>query len=161
MGSRIPVLPRWASHRFIHLEANSELDSSRGRKWGVKAVIRPADLVPMIRSEGISMRPRSRVISAATSGTSSSSTAGLAFFPAASSSAFSFRPCRSAALYSSIAVCVGMVFLLVLRHFAEYSQNAYLRILSIYHIPFLEICNYQSAEKPLRRFDGGVSRKRI
>ena len=72
----MPVSPRWAAQRLTHLTANSDLLSSRGRKDAVKAVMRPADLVPMIRSEGISTSPTSTTESVLFSGRISSSTAG-------------------------------------------------------------------------------------
>ena len=76
VGSVMPVSPRWAAQRLTHLTANSDLLSSRGRKEAVKAVMRPADLVPMIRSEGISTSPTSTTESVLFSGRISSSTAG-------------------------------------------------------------------------------------
>ena len=55
----MPSSPRWAAHSSIHLAANSESASSRGMKLAAKALRRPAVLVPVICSVGISSTPMS------------------------------------------------------------------------------------------------------
>ena len=54
MGSVMPVSPRWAAHRLIHLAANSDLGSSSGWKEGVKAAIRPAEIMAAVLSCALS-----------------------------------------------------------------------------------------------------------
>jgi len=104
----MPTSPRWATHRFAHLFANSDWGLSSGRKLGEKAVMRPADFVPMICWEGISSTPRSCTTLVLLSGRISSSTTGLVLFPRADSSATSRCPSFSAWAYSSSPISIPM-----------------------------------------------------
>ena len=83
---------RWAAQRSIHFVANSELLSSRGRKLGEKAEMRPAVLVPTMRLAGISTRPTRVLLSAASSPTTWWSTAGFTGLPLDWHSRTSFWP---------------------------------------------------------------------
>ena len=72
----MPSSLRWAAQRPIHFWANSVSAGRRGRKLAEKAFLRPAVLVPTIRSVGISMMPRSTRPAIMASSKISSSTCG-------------------------------------------------------------------------------------
>ena len=72
----MPSSPRWAAHSSFHLKANSESGSSRGMKLAAKALRRPAVLVPVTCSVGISMTPMSTRPATMASSRISSSTWG-------------------------------------------------------------------------------------
>ena len=109
-------------HSAFHFIANSLPGSGSGRKEAENAFVLPAAFVPTIRSAGTSETGSSCTDALATSGKTSSSTAGNGSIPSASSSFFSFCPIRWAFTYSSRAIVFDeIIFTSLKKLFPKYT----------------------------------------